>query len=332
MKFAPFFIICTVCAFTIFTAQADETPATMIDKTAAIVKEYEAEGWEPLGTIRSDTQPVTLKFFVTKSAQKIMETKNFDVADDAFDQTKFETFVAQKFGNGLVYLLNHTPDWPAPEIYLILADSGEERKNQTASVFHRSRVAEVDVRRWHKIWRQENFAISETTPVHELTHILQWFSDQNDTRYQRELSANIVEVTYLRQRVGANAPLFVNYLRLSGPPPTAQQLLDPDTNKADAWRTLAYQFVTNCLDGTYQFANLDAANQEKQPEMRLAAIEKFAIDYARHPAIGDEGFAAACHDNALLDAASQPLTLDTLRHDAARALDAKNVPQDRPSR
>lgn len=150
MKFAPFFIACTLGIFATFPARADETPAPLIDKTDAIIKEYQAEGLESLGTIRSDKQPVAMKFFVT---------------------------------------------------------TGDERKNMTASVFHRSRVLEIDVRRWHKAWRRGNFAIYETTPVHELTHVLQWSSDQNETRYQRELSANLVEVAYLHHRVGSTDPI-----------------------------------------------------------------------------------------------------------------------------
>ena len=320
MKLIPILVACTLGTMTNFAAHAADTPA-MIDRTADLIKEYEAEGLVSLGTIRSDKQPVTMKFFVTQSAQKIMDEKTFDVPDDAFDEAKFETFVAQKFGNALVYLLERMPNWPASEINLILSDTGDERQKMTASVFHRSRVLEIDVRRWHKAWRQENFTIYETTPVHELTHVLQWFSDQNETRYQRELSANIVEVAYLHYRVGSKDPIFTTYLALSGPKPTREQLLDPDTNQAMAWRTLAYQLVNNCLDGTYRFTHLRTATENK----KTVALEKFAILYARHPATGDAGFAAACRESGLLDSDQQALTLNTLRRDTARDWEAKNV-------
>ena len=324
LKFASLCLACTICTF---NAKADETPpAPLIDNTETIVREFEAEGLDELGTIRSDKQPVRLKFFVTKSAQKLMDADTFDVEDDEFDEAKFETFVAQKFGNALVYLLERVNDWPAHEIYLLISDLGDERKNLTASVFHRSRVVEIDVRRWHKAWRTDNFIVYETTPVHELTHVLQWFSDQNDTRYQRELSANIVEIAYLRYRVGSTAPIFTDYLPLNGPPPTRAQLLDSDSDQSSAWRTLAFKLVTNCLNGTYQFTTLnEETDEEKRQVARIAALEKFAILYARHPAIGDEGFAAACRESGLVDTAHKPLTLETLRSDTARDFASETV-------
>ena len=322
LKLTMLCLVCAICTLTAFSAQADETsvvPAPLIDNTETIVQEFEAEGLESIGTIRSDKQPVTLKFFVTESAQKLMDAGTFDVEDNEFDQAKFETFVAQKFGNALAYLLERADNWPAQEIYLLLSDTGDERQYSTASVIHRSRVVEIDLRRWHKAWRTENFMVYETTPVHELTHVLQWFSDQNDTRYQRELSANLVEIAYLRYRVGSTDPIFTDYLSLNGPPPTRAQLLDPDSDQSSAWRHLAFKLVSNCLDGTYQFTTLNAeTDEEKRQTARIAALEKFAILYARHPAIGEEGFAAACRESGLLDAAGKPLTLDTLRHDTAR--------------
>ena len=322
-------------------------PAAIVDRTDAALKEFGAQGMTQLGTVKMGKgRDVSLALHLTQGGQKLMDAREFDIPDADFEQAKFETYVAQKFGNALSYLLDRVPDWPGREVHIILSDTGEDRKLSTAFTVRGSRVIEVDIRRWHKVYRRYDISISETTPVHELTHVLQGLSDAREEKYHRELSAIVVELAFLRYRVGPTEPVFLSYPRFVGPTPLAAQVLDPNNLDPSAWRVIAHKMTLNILGGVYTFAPAGKASgkntaTKKAPPQKaqtakdvqarqdatVAALERFAIRYARHPETGDKGFEAACRESGLLDAKGQALTLDTLRRDTARDLASPVVSQ-----
>ncbi len=314
--------------------QTANPPVAIQDNTDPVLKRATPRGSIRLGSVKLDKSAVTLTLHLEQDAQDLMDRNDFDGANEEFDQDKFRDFVLGKFGNALSFLSARVPDWPSSELHVLITDMGEDRHRFPSFFVRGSRVLMVDVRVWEDIQRR-NSIHSEVMPVHELTHYLQGVSAPREPAYHRELAACVVEIVYLRHRIGETEPAFVDYALSSGPLPLAQEVTDPQKlaypEQFDyvVLRHLAHKLIFSTLRGNYKFAPAVTTKAPKQSaveeaktkrEALVANLERFAIRYAHHPQTGSAGFDATCREVGLRDAQNQPLTLDTLRRDLARDL------------
>ena len=292
-----------------------------------MMNSLEQDGLFDWGSATHDASGKKLIFHITKGAQKVLDERDFDSADADFDETKWKTFVFQKFGNAFVFWLDRAKDWPAKEINVVIIDSGDARK--TSAAFAIDGVILVDVRAWHAVWVKHDDYISELAPAHEMTHIYQPPIGENRDRYRREFSAVLVELAYLRDRLettdpqggfGENDPFYQGFWQAIGTP-TLAQIRDANADSHRVWRTMALVLESHILDGTYSVDSISRSRFATPLALhgaRVKALEKFAFRYARYPAVGDAAFDKTARENGWRDDKNQFLTMKTLRADTER--------------
>lgn len=277
------------------------------DLTDSILNKYKEAGLSEVQT--AYLKGARIRLHLTASAKTIIDTKQFDVADDKFDQVAFNYFIIERFAESLDYFSKIVSASPFEEFHAIVNDLGEARKGTISQAKVSSRVIELDVRRWHKLYRGKSAYLADVTSIHEYAHTNNYFLDEREDKKHRELVAIVFESLNLIRLYGPKT-YKKNYLKkVSIPVARPDDVLGDRYNGMPALRAIAHSFISKVYDGVYAV--------EGDPTQ---ALERFAFAYLSDTLVGSAGFDSALNKIGFRQAQPAPLKLELIQYDLHREL------------
>jgi hypothetical protein len=237
------------------------------DRTDAVLNQLRAKGLTEISV--ADAAGIKIKLHRTASAEAIIQARNFDVKDEAFDEAAFQAFVIGRFAPSLEYFRGLVPQRIVDELHVVIDDFGEDRKGNTAQTGIMSRVISCDVRRWHKLYKGYRSYLADLVAIHEFTHVNNYFLDDGETKTHRELVAIVFESLSLIRQYGEET-YRKNYLKkVTSPLAKPEHVLGEAFQGQNPLRYVAHAFLK---------------------KVSYADAERFAREYLVNRATGAKGF------------------------------------------
>lgn len=311
-----FFVLSALIGFGVPAQTQDaapKTPPRIFDWTESVLGEIGDEN--PLTPLRDfEGKQIKIKFYITDSASKIIEKRAFDLQDESFELDPFVNDLGEVFRSSLDYFFKIYPDAPVKETIVIINDFGNDRRNNSARAKKESRVIEIDIRRWHKMYRGKRQQGAAMSTIHEFTHVVNYMIDPAEDKYHREFSAIFFEMlNYVRQWGWQK---FEDSYLEDFPVPPSQDIMSAQFSSYAPLRHLAYYFARVVHDGDYL---VDPAKNPQQ-KSKTELIESFARAYLSNRGHGDAGFDAALREVGFQNKAGTPLTIALIRQDLVSEL------------
>ena len=280
---------------------------TQEDETERNLDILKSHGLAELG--KFEASRINVNYYITASAQNIIDTGNFDIQGESFSLDRFLDFIEDKFRNNIGYFQDIANRRNINELHLVIEDFGEERANNISVAIINTRIIKIDVRRWHKLYLGRRQYLANLTSIHEFTHINNYILDNDEVKLHRELSAIIFEsLSYIKNE---GEPAYIHaYLRnVAGNLESPENILNEEYSGMVPLRHLAHYFIENIINGGYAVEG-----------NKIEKLEDFAYSYLADSENGDKGFDDACLAMGIKDSNNNRITLEKVRNDLYQQL------------
>ena len=256
-----------------------------------------------------DASGIRVNLYITNAADNIATARNFDIQDDNFNLNLFSEYIEDEYKNSIEYFKGISNRNNIYNLHLVIEDLGEERRYTVSQTRVNTRIIEIDIRRWHKIYRGRRPYLADLTSIHEFTHINNYTLDDNEERLHRELAAIIFEsLNYVREN-GEEAYLN-NYLNdIVGGIENPESVLSNEYTGMVPLRHIVRYLINRTIDGSYRLG-----------DDKLDKLEELAYSYLSDEDNGNKGFNDACLQIDLRDSNNNILTLERIRADLYKEL------------
>lgn len=267
-------------------SQEDEIEVTSddsIDLTDFIMRRMQ-------DTIRTEQErtatPANLRILLmsTAAARTIWETNRFDIPDDHFQRQDFFNFVLDRYATAIndFHRLTLSAGLQLPalgSVILILDDLGDERRSTVSSTYQGTRVMQLDVRRWHKIYRGYFSELGTATSIHEFSHIVQYQWFPAATRIHREMGAILIEALELFNQRGQHwfARHYPTDFVGRAPRPTSSEFLVREYRSSITLRFMAADLITAALNHQLELERFAFSYLRGSDSPRFTAEDAVAV-------------------------------------------------------
>lgn len=284
-----------------------QSQITNEDDTERYIDILKNQGAREIRTFNSEG--IAVHVYMTPQAQRIIDERNFDVPDDNFNIERFLNHIENNFSDSMEYFHDINESKTIDELNIVLESTGNDGEYTVASTRVNTRIINIDVKRWHKIYKGLKSYLSGTISIHEYTHVNNYKLDNDEVRYHRELTAIIFEsLNYIRKEGSEN--FIDDYIeRTTRPLEYMEAITSHEYRGNNPLRYLSHFFIKNVLEGGY----LVSGN-------KIQVLERFASAYLSDTDNEDKGFNDACLNLGIKDSNNNYLTLDKVRNDLYRTI------------